>query len=144
MAITAINDILRELASMYKYFPRNILTSMEALEFVIAKHKQSLDFLKYFGINPEKRFHDDEFMDWQTFDHCAIAKESLFQYRQGKLNRLIRWFSRVIPNFHECLISQIRELYEDIRWFIVDKVKVVSILNFDGVIACVMIDKELN
>ncbi|KII68498.1 hypothetical protein RF11_06936 [Thelohanellus kitauei] len=37
MALTAIMDILGELASMCKYFQRNILTSIEANQFVKAK-----------------------------------------------------------------------------------------------------------
>ncbi|KII60482.1 hypothetical protein RF11_08410 [Thelohanellus kitauei] len=82
-------------------------------------------------------------MDWQAFDHCAIAKESHFEYGNDKMDKLIRRFSGVIPNFHEDLISKIREQYADFKFLIVEKVKGGSIQNFDYVVAYVIRDEDL-
>jgi len=68
-----------------------------------------LRFVELLCNHLEKRFPDDELMDWQAFDHCIIAKNSSFELGKDSLNKLIKRFSRIILNCQESVISKIGE-----------------------------------
>ena len=70
----------------------------------------------------KKRFSDDELLDWQAFDHCALTRDSSFEFDEESLNKLIR-FSPVIPNFEENVTSKICKKYGDFKFLISEKVK---------------------
>ncbi|KAL3861330.1 hypothetical protein ACJMK2_007366 [Sinanodonta woodiana] len=82
-------------------------------------------------------------MDWQAFDHCIIAKNSSFEFGKDSLNKLIRWFSSIIPNYQESVISKIGEQHDDFKFLIAEKVKTGSIQTFTDVVSCVLKNKDM-
>ena len=46
----------------------------------------------------EKRFLDDDLLDWQAFDHSAFTRDSSFEFGKESFNKLIRRFSSITPN----------------------------------------------
>ena len=60
-----------------------------------------LRFVELLCNHLEKRFPDDELLDWQAFDHCAITRDLSFEFGKESLNKLIRRLSSVIPNREE-------------------------------------------
>ena len=97
-----------------------------------------LRFVELLCNHLEKRFPDDELMDWQAFDHCIIANNSSFEFGKDSLNKLIRRFSWIIPNCQESVFSKIGEEYDDFKFLIAEKVKTGLIQAFTDVISCVM------
>ena len=81
-------------------------------------------------------------LDWQTFDHSAITRDSSFKFTKESLNKLIR-FSSVIPNCEENVISTIREQYNDFKFLIAEKVMTGSIQTFSDDISFVLKDKDM-
>ena len=102
-----------------------------------------LRFIELLCNHLEKRFLDNELLDWRAFDHCAITRDSSFEFGKESLNKLIRRFSSVIPNCNENVILKICEQYDNFKFLIAEKVKTGSIQTFTDVLSCVLKDEDM-
>jgi len=102
-----------------------------------------LRFVELLCNHLEKRFPDDDLLDWQAFDHSAITRDSSFEFGKESLYKLIRRYSSVIPNCEENVISTICEQYNDFKFLIAEKVKTGSIQTFSDVISFVLKDEDM-
>ena len=102
-----------------------------------------LRFVEVLCNHLEKRFPDDDLLDWQAFDHSANTRDSSFEFGKESLYKLIRRFSSVIPNCEENVISTICEQYNDFKFLIAEKVKTGSIQTFSVVISFVLKDEDM-
>ncbi|XP_023234126.1 uncharacterized protein LOC111633746 [Centruroides sculpturatus] len=170
VALTVFNDVLDDLASLYKFLQKSCLTTIEAFDYVKAKINQLkslyldnkiywsekvkkvgydvdtasiIRFVKRVCNHLNNRFPDDELREWQAFNLNAILNALNFEFGNENIKRLIREYSIILNvNNNESTASKILEQYCNFKFIISQKLENCSIKTFTDMLNYVRNDDE--
>jgi hypothetical protein len=153
VALTVLNNVLGELASLCKFLKQSCLTTIDALQFAKAKicklrtqylgetvhwrnevmevlasvgNTDSATILRFIErvCDPmDSRFPEDELMEWKAFDQAAISSATDNEFGKDNVTKLVRKYAGFIPKQEENISQTVSAQYCDFKFLVAGKIK---------------------
>uniref|UniRef100_A0A8C5P6F9 Uncharacterized protein n=1 Tax=Leptobrachium leishanense TaxID=445787 RepID=A0A8C5P6F9_9ANUR len=175
VALTVLHDVLGQLADLSKVFQRSCLSPVEAHQLVKAKiaklrsqylgecvhwSDDAKDLLtKYEEVDTasvirfiervcdhlDRRFPDDELLDWKVFELRTLTDVSSYENGQTEIANLAVKYSKLLgkTDSDECK-KQTCKQYRDFKFIACEKVKAGMFKNFNDIVSYILTEEEFS